>query len=43
MPRMKAGNRRLILVAEVKRQGTNDKRLTEGLDYTSKGKCNRDD
>ena len=31
------GNRRLILVAEVKRQGTNDKRLTEGLKKQAKG------
>lgn len=31
------GVRRLILVAEVKRQGTNDKRLTEGLPKQAKG------
>lgn len=31
------GVRRLILVAEVKRQGTNDKRLTEGLGIQAKG------
>ncbi|MBP8689669.1 restriction endonuclease [Patescibacteria group bacterium] len=33
----KRGERRLILVAEVKRQGTNDKRLTEGLKEQAKG------
>ena len=33
----KKGNRRIILVAEVKRQGTNDKRLTEGLKKQAKG------
>jgi type II restriction enzyme len=31
------GNRKLILVAEVKRQGTNDKRVTEGLPKQAKG------
>jgi len=33
----KKGNRKLILVAEVKRQGTNDKRLSEGLPKQAKG------
>ena len=33
----KKGNKRLILVAEVKHQGTNDKRLREGLRKQSKG------
>jgi type II restriction enzyme len=33
----KSGNKRLILVAEVKRQGTNDKRLIEGLKKQAKG------
>lgn len=31
------GNKRLILVAEVKRQGTNDKRATEGLKKQARG------
>ena len=31
------GNKHLILVSEVKRQGTNDKRLTEGLKKQAKG------
>ncbi len=33
----KKGNKKLILVAEVKRQGTNDKRATEGLAKQAKG------
>jgi type II restriction enzyme len=33
----KNGLRRLILIAEVKRQGTNDKRMREGLPKQSKG------
>ena len=33
----KEGNKKLILVAEVKRQGTNDKRLSEGLPKQAKG------
>jgi len=33
----KKGNRRLILVAEVKHQGTNDKRKKEGLPKQAKG------
>lgn len=33
----KKGRKKLILVAEVKRQGTNDKRLLEGLDKQAKG------
>ena len=33
----KRGERRLVLVAEVKRQGTNDKRLIEGLKKQAKG------
>ena len=33
----KRGIRKLILVAEVKRQGTNDKRATEGLPKQAKG------
>jgi len=33
----KKGNRRLVLVAEVKRQGTNDKRILEGLKKQAKG------
>jgi type II restriction enzyme len=33
----KKGKRKLILVSEVKRQGTNDKRLLEGLEKQAKG------
>jgi type II restriction enzyme len=33
----KNGNKRLILIAEVKRQGTNDKRKNEGLPEQSRG------
>lgn len=33
----KIGNKKIILVAEVKRQGTNDKRLSEGLPKQAKG------
>ena len=33
----KRGERRLVLVAEVKKQGTNDKRLAEGLEKQAKG------
>lgn len=33
----KRGERRIILVAEVKRQGTNDKRVKEGLKIQAKG------